>query len=40
MPYSMENYIPLENIEQDQKFDDSLVQKIAKFIEILSNLED
>ena len=32
--------IPLANIEHDQKFDDSLVQRLAKVIEVLPNLED
>jgi hypothetical protein len=36
----MGNPIPLANIEQNQKFDDALVQQLAKVIEVLSNLED
>ena len=40
MASSMGNPIPLANIEQKQKFDDALVQRLAKVIEVLSNLED
>ena len=32
--------IPLVNIEQDQKFDDTLVERLAKVLKVLSNLED
>jgi hypothetical protein len=31
---------PLANLEKDQKFNDSLVEQLAKIIEVLSNLED
>jgi len=36
----MERSIPLANIEQDQKFDDALVEQLAKILKILPNLED
>jgi hypothetical protein len=32
--------IPLANIEIDQKFDDVLVERLAKVIQVLPNLED
>jgi len=32
--------IPLANLEQDQKFDVALVERLAKVIEVLQNLED
>jgi hypothetical protein len=32
--------IPLANIEQDQKFDDALVERLAKVLKVLPNLED
>jgi hypothetical protein len=31
---------PLANVEQDQKFDESLVKRLAKILEDLPNLED
>jgi len=31
---------PLVNIEHDQKFDDALVERLAKILEDLPNLED
>jgi hypothetical protein len=39
MAYSMKKPIPLVNMEQNKKFDDALVQRLAKIIEVLSNLE-
>ena len=36
----MQYAIPLADIEQYQKFDDALVQLLAKVIEVLPNLED
>lgn len=32
--------IPLVNIEQDQKFDDAIVERLAEVIAVLPNLED
>ncbi len=32
--------IPLVNIEQDQKFDSALVERLAKVLEFLPDLED
>jgi hypothetical protein len=31
---------PLANLEKDQEFNASLVEQLAKIIEVLSNLED
>jgi hypothetical protein len=36
----MGNPFPLADIEQNQKFDDALVEQLAKVIEVLPNLED
>jgi hypothetical protein len=36
----MPNIIPLKNIEEEQKTDRYTVQKIAKIIQFLKNLED
>lgn len=36
----MERQSPLANVEQDQKFDESLVKRVAKILEDLPNLED
>jgi len=40
MDSSMGRPIPLTNIEQDQKFDDALVERLATVLKVLSNLED
>ena len=40
MDSSMGRPIPLANIEQDQKFDDALVERLAKVLKVLPNLED
>jgi len=40
MDSSMKRLIPLVNIEQDQKFDDALVERLAEVIAVLPNLED
>jgi len=40
MNSSMGCPIPLANLEQDQKFDVALVERLAKVIEVLQNLED
>ena len=40
MNSSMRRPIPLVNIEQDQKFDDALVERLANVLKVLSNLED
>jgi hypothetical protein len=40
MNSSMGRPIPLANIEQDQKFDDALVERLAKVLKVLPNLED
>ena len=40
MDSNMGRLIPLANIEVDQKFDDALVEQLAKIIEFLPNLED
>jgi hypothetical protein len=32
--------IPLANLEHDQKFDAALVERLAKIIKVLQNLED
>jgi hypothetical protein len=31
---------PLVNLERNQKFEDDLVERVAKVIKVLSNLED
>lgn len=31
---------PLANVEQEQKFDEALVKRLAKILEDLPNLED
>jgi hypothetical protein len=36
----MGRQFPLVNLEHDQKFDDALVKRLAKIIEVLPNLED
>ncbi len=36
----MEQPIPLVNIEQDQQFDDAIVERLAEVIAVLPNLED
>ena len=40
MNSGMGSPIPLADIEQDQKFDDRLVEQLAKVIKVLPNLED
>jgi hypothetical protein len=40
MDFSMGRPIPLANLERDQKFDAALVERLAKVIEVLQNLED
>jgi hypothetical protein len=40
MDSSMGSPIPLANIEQNQKFDDALVERLAKVIDVLPNLEN
>ena len=40
MNYSMGRPIPLANLEHDKKFDAALVERLAKVIEVLPNLED
>jgi hypothetical protein len=36
----MGSLISLANMEIDQKFDDALVERLAKVIQVLPNLED
>jgi hypothetical protein len=36
----MGRLIPLVNLEHDQKFDAALVERLAKVIEVLPDLED
>ncbi len=36
----MGRLFPLVNIEQDQKFDAALVERVAKILTFLPNLED
>jgi hypothetical protein len=36
----MGRLFPLVNIEHDQKFDAALVERLAKILEFLPNLED
>lgn len=40
MDSSMGRPIQLANMEQDQKFDDALVERLAKVLKVLPNLED
>jgi hypothetical protein len=40
MNYGMGRSIPLANLEHDQKFDNALVERLAKVIKVLPNLED
>jgi hypothetical protein len=40
MDFSMGRPIPLANLEHDQKFDAALVERLAKVIKVLQNLED
>jgi hypothetical protein len=40
MNSSMGRPIPLANMEQDQKFDDALVERVANVLKVLPNLED
>lgn len=40
MDSSMGRPIQLANIEQYQKFDDALVERLAKVLKVLPNLED
>ena len=40
MNCGMGRSIPLANLEHDQKFDAALVERLAKVIEVLPNLED
>lgn len=37
---SMGSVIPLTNIEENQKYDRALLERLAKVIETLQNLED
>jgi len=36
----MRNAVPLANIEEDQKFDQALVKRLARIVEVLQNIED
>jgi hypothetical protein len=36
----MGHNIPLANIEEDQKFDDALAERLAEVIDVLLNLEE
>ena len=40
MVSSMGSIIPLTNIEENQKYDRALLERLAKVIETLQNLED
>ena len=40
MDSGMRRTIPLANAEQCQEFDDNLVKRLAKVIQILPNMED